>query len=337
MPPALNWKYVGTQTFAAGTISASHAALAALGAKTTYPDGTARTPGTGSAWTWTLRSTAGTNDAVTGVPPAATNTFNWAYIVAGSASTAASNATMCSPHISSVANCITVGMNRNTTGAYTTWNSTTPFTTAGQFTGYWPATVTFVTTFDTVVMWEAQDSCLILYAVSSSGQSGGAMMGGWIDPVVEVPGTTCETDGRLYGLTASGSNSVIPSTWLSTNNAAGGFLGNYSATNRYASTGYITPGTSTLAGNNLYRFDLFGSAWPSVTSASRDGSPIIVPFGFTNVSTGRFVGQTRSFGVGPYLVNGAGLYDKTSVYSGINGWIANPSTSGVGPSLLLRA
>lgn len=341
MPPSLNWKYVGAQTFTAGSISASHAAVAALGARTTYPDGTARAAGTGSAWTWTLRSTAGVNDAVTGAPPSASNPFTWNYILSGTVGTAAINAAMCSPHTSSVANCITVGMNRNTSGAWGNWNSTNPFTTAGQFTGYWPATTVFTTTvFDSVLLWEGQDSCFVLYVASGSGQTSGAVMGAWIDPVEYVVGTTCETDERLYGIAASGSTAVVPATWLTTNNATSGFLGTYNATNRSASTGYITPGTSTLAGNNLYRFDLFsgaGSYWPYLQSSARDGTPIVVPFGFTNVSTGNFVGQTRSMGVGPYLLSGAALYDVLSVSFGVSGWIANPSTSGVGPSLLLKA
>lgn len=340
MPPALNWKFLGAQPFAASNIAASHGALFTLGSRTTYPDGSARTAGTGSAWTWTLRVNAGVNEAVTGVPPAASNPFNWTYIVAGTAGTAAINASMCAPNISSVANCITVGMNRNTTGAYTTWNSATPFTTAGTFTGYWPATAVFsAIAFDNVAVWEGQDACLILYYSSTTGQVGAAIMGAWIDPVEYVVGTTCETDERLYGMATSGSSSVVVSTWLATNNAASGFLGNFSATNRHATTGYITPGTATLAGNGLYRFDLFTqtSMYPSIQSCSRDGSPVIVPFGFTNVSTGRFVGQTRNFGVGPYLLTNAGLYDKNSPVFGVSGWIANPGFSGVGPSLLMKA
>jgi hypothetical protein len=330
MPPNLNWKYVGTQGFATGNIAAAHGAVNTLGAKTTYPDGTARTPGSGSAWTWTLRVNAGVNEAVTGVPPV--NALLWTHIIAGMSATTPLAASLCPPDTLGQNNAVVVGMNRNTTGAYTTWNSATPFTTAGTFTGYWHVTIDFAT-YNQVVMWESQEACILQY-VTSAGTSSAAVFGAWIDPLEYVAGTTCETDERLYAMSASGYLGVIPATWLSTNNLNVGTVGNFGAANRNSHTGYVTPGTNTVANNYLFRFGLFSNTtyWPSFQAGSRDGTPIVVPFSFTNTVSGAFVGETRDFGVIPDQISSSALYDQF----GLKGWVFGYSTSSTGDSLMLK-
>ena len=52
----LNWKYVGAATFTVNNIAACLDAIYTLGQATTYANGAARTPGTGSAWTWARSS-----------------------------------------------------------------------------------------------------------------------------------------------------------------------------------------------------------------------------------------------------------------------------------------
>ena len=72
--PALNWRFVGGLAFTPGSINAGLDALYTLGTATTYADGTTRTPGTGSAWTW-LREVSGVTVAAYGNPP--TNALNF--------------------------------------------------------------------------------------------------------------------------------------------------------------------------------------------------------------------------------------------------------------------
>jgi hypothetical protein len=330
MPPNLNWKYVGTQGFATGNIAAAHGAVNTLGAKTVYPDGTARTPGSGSAWTWTLRVNAGVNEAVTGVPPV--NALLWTHIIAGTSAITPLAASLCPPDTLAQNNAVMIGMNRNTTGAYTTWNSATPFTTAGTFTGYWHVTPDFGTT-NTILVWESQEACIIQYA-DGIGNMSMAVFGAWIDPLEYVAGTTCETDERLYAMSASGFVGPTPATWLSTNNATTGILGNFGAANRNSHTGYVTPGTATVAGNYLFRFGLFTNTtyWPSYQSGSRDGTPVIIPFSFTNTATGAFVGETRDFGITPDQLSGAALYDQY----GLKGWSCGYSPVLAGDCVLLK-
>ena len=331
MPPNLNWKYVGTQNFATGSLTAAHAALNTLGAKTVYPDGTVRTPGSGSAWTWTLRVNAGVNEAVTGVPPV--NALLFTHIIAGTSATTPLAASLCPPDTLGQNNAVLVGMNRNTTGAYTTWNSATPFTTAGTFTGYWHVTIDFAT-YNQVILWESQEACIVQY-LTNLGTASAAIFGAWIDPLEYVAGTTCETDERLYGMSNTGYTGVMPQSWLSTNAAATGFIGNMGAANRNSHTGYVSPGTNTVAGNFLLRFGVFSNTtyWPSFQSYSRDGTTVVVPFAMTNSTSGAFIGETRDFGVIPDQLSASALYDQF----GLEGWVFGYNNTATGDTLLLKA
>jgi len=49
---ALNWRYVGSAGFATATVATVLDAVYTLGLSVTYADTTTRTPGSGSAWTW---------------------------------------------------------------------------------------------------------------------------------------------------------------------------------------------------------------------------------------------------------------------------------------------
>lgn len=359
--PALNWKYVGARTFLSSasngsTIASAHNALAALGALTQYPDGTVRTPGSGSAWTWNARTNAGITEAVTGVPPAATNPFNFTYIIAGTAATAPTAGARAAPDAgASEVNTILAGMNRNTTGAYTTWNSATPFTNAG-FTGYWYAANYYTNSLNfpyMVQLYESQEACIVLYRNYVNGVSA-VIMGAWLDPLEYVNGTTCETDGRIYALSTSGGglgldSNTVPATWLTTNNASTGMIGAHSATARQPHCGYIPPGatpnTSTLSSNAAFRFGTFPLAasnvyGPSVLSGSRDGSPVVVPLSLVNVATGAFIGQMRQIGMIPDQPAGTAVMDGTT----IEGWAFSSSTQSsatynafTGDTILLKA
>jgi len=330
-PPALNWKFLGTRNFSG--IAGAHDAVAALGALTSYPNGEARNPGTGSAWTWTIRKTGATSVAVTGVPPV--NALNFTYILAGETGVAPILASRLAPDTGSIAGCINIGMNRNTTGAYTTWNSATPFTTAGTFSGYWYATRVFAFPYGAVLMWEAQDACIVQYTLTvgpSVGLSSGAVFGAWIDPQEYVVGTTCETDERLYAMSNTGQGDFIPTAWLSTNSSAGGFLGNHATTAGDAHCGYFTPGAATI--NPARRFGVFSNTnyWPSGQSGSRDGTIVPVPFGLTNVATGAYIGRAREMGVIPFNSSGVGVYDQV----GLKGWTTGYATAYASHNVMLK-
>ena len=280
--PALNWKYVGEVTFAASSINAGLDGLYTLGTATTYADGTARTPGTGSAWTWN-REIIGVTVAAYGNPP--TNALNFRYIVGGQVGVVAYP--ILTPDIATQVNTLVYGMNRSS-GAYTTWSAAQPFTSG--FSSYWRATRSFATVaYDTVALWESQEGCVIQYGVVSTGVASSVQFGALFDPLSSAAGN-CESDGRLYSMCGSGSLTTTVSNWLNLGgNAMFGegvsFQSDYHA-------GIFAPGTAVMfggAGAQTKRFGIF-----NVTSdyTSLNGDVPRVPL-YVFSAAGAFLGQGR--------------------------------------------
>jgi len=274
--PALTWKFVGTQSFVSG-IANSHDAVYTLGTAVTYADGTARTPGSGSAWTW-AREVSGTTVAVYGNPP--TNALTMRYILAGDTSTTAY--TFLTPDTTGTANIVLCGMNR-ASGAYTTWTNAQPFTSG--FSGFWRGTRAFsVVAYDSVAMWESQEGCVIQYGIASTGVTSTVFFGAVIDPLNTAAGT-CESDGRLYVFSGCGSASTVSSVFLNTT-TDGPF--SHNGSNTQAHCGVFSPGTTTVIPATR-----FGTFQPSTTFIALNGDIVRMPFSYVN-SSNAFLGQARS-------------------------------------------
>ncbi len=129
--PAQQWKYVGSQSFVSGTVAAALDALYTLGTAATYADGSARTPGSDSAGTYSRYQNVGVTEAIY-CTPATANALNQRLIWAGSASVG--SATMAAPD-TYLQNHILVSVNKNS-GAFNAWDAALPFT-SGEFFGYW--------------------------------------------------------------------------------------------------------------------------------------------------------------------------------------------------------
>lgn len=281
--PALTWKYVGAQSFVSG-IANSHDAVYALGTAVTYADGSARTPGSGSAWTW-AREVSGSTVAVYGNPP--TNALSMRYIIAGDTSTTAY--TFLTPDTTGTANIVVCGMNRSS-GAYTTWTNAQPFTSG--FSGYWRGTRAFATlAYDSVSMWESPEGCMLQYAVASTGVTSVVIFGAVIDPLNTAAGT-CESDGRLYVFSGCGSASTPTSVFLATA-TEGPF--SHTASNTTAHCGIFSPGTTTVVPATR-----FGTWQPSGAFLALNGDIVRLPFSYVNASNA-FLGQARSI----YLIRDA--------------------------------
>ncbi len=285
--PTLNWRYVGVQTFVS-TINNALDAAYTLGTATTYADGSARTPGTGSAWTWN-REVSGVTVAAYGVPP--TNALGFDYIIGGTVG--ASAYTFLTPDTATLANCIVYGMNRSS-GAFTTWTSATPFTNAGGFSGYWRGTRTFVATaYDSVSMWESQEGCILQFANAANGQSATIGLGALIDPLSSAP-LNAESDGRLYSMWGSGSVSVTSGTWASVAVGTDATAWAGSAGSGGCHMGTFAPGTNVMlggAGAQTYRF---GTYVPTTTFTSTNGDIARVPLSAWN-GTNTYIGQSRQW------------------------------------------
>ncbi len=159
----LNWKYVGTAILGASTVPALLDAVYTLGIATTYANGTARTPGSNSAWTWARQQIAGTTEAAYGNPP--TNALGMRYILGGTTSTVRAY-TLLTPDTATSVNLIVAGMNRGS-GTFGNWYDAQPFTSG--FSGYWRASRLFsAIAYDRVAMWESQEGCVVQMFTAAS-------------------------------------------------------------------------------------------------------------------------------------------------------------------------
>jgi hypothetical protein len=283
---ALNWRYCGLRTFTAGNLPASHDAIYDMGTSATYADGSARVPGTGSAWTWNREQATGTTVAIRGTPPI--NALNFQYLIANT--TGLTAYTFVSPDTATAANTPIYGMNRNS-GAYTTWTSATPFTNAG-FSGYWRAARAFGTVpYDSVSMWESQECIVVQYGHSPTGSTAVVGMGAFVDPL-STAALNAETDGRLYMMWATGSNTNTSAAWLGTN-ADGSMFGGGDAVNGRGHAGVFAPGTNVMLGGAGIQTFKFGTFVPTNTFTAINGDIVRVPICLFNSSTNNFTGQLR--------------------------------------------
>lgn len=286
--PTLNWRRLAPVTLAANTVNAMLDAIYTAGTAATYADGSTRTPGTDCAWTWSRDTTnalqTGATTAAWGTPPTSfpgvTNpgtvipqTVIWA------GSTAAPTNTLQYTSVTSdarTANIVYVGQCKNP-GAYSDWNTATPFTT-GEFTGFATAApLPSAAVWGQMQMYESQEAVVVqFWRAAANVQTAASIAGAFVDPLSASP-LVSETDGRLYGLSSSGSNNYNSSTFLSATSVALFYEANVSTNSRF---GVFGPGTATIAG--LRRF---GSFTPGTNTVSLNGDIPLLPCYAASIST----------------------------------------------------
>lgn len=293
--PTLNWRmlqpvYVAaTGSAITGGIAGILDAVYTMGTSTTYADGTARTPGSGSAWTWNKDNTTFGTGATTAcyASPPTTTAINQQIIVAGSTSVA--GAVWKQMFDGRNANQMFAGVAKNS-GAYTSWNNaTTPFT-VGDFTGFSAGvggsnlanTNTYI-----VYMLESQEAVVVWVAsVNNVNLNCGAfVLGAYVDPL-SANASNAESDGRLYGVTSSGFVGLLLSGWLGTVGGTQGLLFSHDPTASYYHCVVFTPGAGTLLGANK-----FFAPSPTPDFTSRNGDLPQIPFQL--VSGNNYLGQLR--------------------------------------------
>ena len=235
----LAWRYVGAQAFASATVASALDALFTLGASATYADGTTRTVGSGSAWTWSRYQNAGTTEACYATPPA--TTLGLRVILAGAASLPSPSPTMAAPD-AAAANVLNVNVIKNA-GSFSSWNAASPFT-SGQTFGYWRVWST-AAGVGTVRLYEGTEAVLVLIETASA-TAYGAILGALLDSESTDVTLDSESDGKLYGIITSGTQSNISGTIYTTAQ----FL-NHSTSASFHHAGIFTPAGSSLLTMNL--------------------------------------------------------------------------------------
>lgn len=283
---ALDWRRLAPVTLTANTVNAALDAIYTAGTALTYADGSVRTPGTNCAWTWAQDTTnalqPGATTAVWGTPPTAgplapVGVIPQTVIWAGS--TAAPTATLQYTSVTTdarTASMIYVGQCKNP-GAYSNWNSATPFTT-GQFTGFATAAVLPASAvWGQMQMYESQEAVIVqFWRAAANTQASSAIAGAFLDPG-SAAASVSETDGRLYGLSSSGSNNYNSATFLTATTDALFYETQTAGNSRF---GYFVPGSAGI--NGMRRFGTFA---PGTTTVSLNGEIPLMPYYAASIST----------------------------------------------------
>lgn len=292
--PTLNWRmlqpvYVGaTGSAVTGGVAGILDAIFTMGTATTYADGSARTPGSGSAWTWNKDNTTFATGATTAcyASPPTTTAINQQIIVAGSTSVA--GAVWKQLYDTRAANVLFAGVAKNS-GAYTSWNNgTTPFS-IGDFTGFsagvGSSNLANTTTY-IVYMLESQEAVVVwVTSLNTGGNCGAFVLGAYVDPL-SANALNAESDGRIYGIASSGFVGRLVQTWLSVASGTNGTLFINDVTTNYYHSVTFTPGAGTVVASNR-----FFSPSPTPDFTSRNGDLPQIPLQM--VVGSQYLGQLR--------------------------------------------
>jgi hypothetical protein len=313
---ALTWRQLPTQTIAVGStaISAYLDAIYAAFGSSTYADGTARSAGSGLAWSVSRYQVSSTTEAVYLLP--VSSDLNQRVAFAGASVVTSYTPTMMTGN-TKVADMLYTGLSKNTTGIAANWygNSGAPFS-GGSFSGYAAVSSRSASYNTTLRCYESQDAIMVVFEQNSS-VVGMAAVGAFIDPESTDTTNDAESDGKLYGLSVGTSFS-----WSTAVSSVGATVGlNYNAmfaspliaspTNAYSKMAIFAPG-----GSSLLLCTPMSAGYCSNSIKSRNLKNIKFPillglyntygtsYGTLNTPASTFVGRLREMWVTARAANG---------------------------------
>lgn len=319
----LNWRMLTPVTLQVASVNGLLDVIYAMGTSTTYADGSARVPGTGSAWTWTRDQANAVQPGVTtaciGVPPI--NALNMGYIIAGSTGSPASGPTMNTDTYT--ATTPIVGMNKNG-GVYTTWTNALPFT-SGQFSGFVSGARGGYNVAGTIVyIWESQEATIISLG-QLSGNSTLFGMGALIDPLSSAAANS-ESDGCLYSIFTTGRTSNLSNIWLSdgttTNTPMFGAAIN-------SNSHWYTFNVGAVSTTRLTLRAAVGVSYSAQTLSS--GAPVLLPWQMM-FSPSTYAGQLRNI----YQIKAAALGQVWQAGGVVSGYTVAASPTATNDAMLMQ-
>lgn len=296
----LNWRQLSSVIPASNAIKDVLDAVYTCMTATTYRNGNARTPGSGSAWTFSRYQNAGTTEAVYGTPVAAA--LNHRLILGGASG--AKTPTMASPDTWATST-VLAGLAKNA-GAYNAWDNAAPFT-SGQFYGYWRAVASTVTVAKVWAM-ECQEAVVIVFE-TAAGLCFPIMCGAYLDP--ESSGAAAESDGRRYGLvTPHPTAGMAVANFLE---GSGAWLGHATAATSYHHMVADVGAVSTFVTAQLAMISS-GSTTTSMQDSA--GNAVVFPLCIRRSSAApndNYLGVTRQFGITRNALSYARRVNSSSV------------------------
>ena len=208
--PALQWRKLPVVTISSAISSSDYLrTINNMLTGSTYFDGSARTVGSGSAWSSSIAYTTGSNvEAVLCYPPLTTQLSQSVLITTKATSGAASGGapTMTTSEPSLVAGSLSVGLSKNS-GNFTNWTGSTPMGISSSFTGYVNIYINTLHTLSTskITIYESKEALILNIGNSSTPTINFFVMcGALYDPQQTTTSVDAELDNRLYGILKSG-------------------------------------------------------------------------------------------------------------------------------------
>ena len=335
---ALNWKQLPNQIVASGSTSPADI-INAIGdafASTTYIDGTARTPGSGTAWTRTISQVGGITEAVYLAP--VSSTLGQRVCIGGSGTTARALTILSGTTQTSVINLIYAGVGKNVTTNAANWYSN-PFAD-GSFSGYAVFGAARSSTLSaTIRCYECSDAVAV--TVEQGGAVyGAAILGAWLDPE-SANASDAESDGKLYGLAtlgtaASGVSTGSPSggvNWAANNtNAASALLfATASGGNTTAQAAVFTPGAGTTLQVSMSSAYGNFATYAGMTTMNFINVRFPIMMAQVPYSAAIFIGRVREIWYSGYALNGTAYENNGSLV----GFLISANSGQSGQALLL--
>ena len=291
--PALQWRKLPVVTISSAISSSDYLrTINDMLTGSTYFDGSARTVGSGSAWSSSIAFTTGSNvEAVLCYPPFRTQLSQSVLIVTKATSGAASGGTptMATNDASLIAGGLQVGLSKNS-GNFTNWTGSTPMGISSSFTGYTQMTAVALYTYasNKITIYESKEALILNIGNSSTPTINYFVMcGALYDPQQTTTSVDAELDNRLYGILRGIYNSSIGPSFLSN---ASDFIDHNTSTSLCKHV-MFTPQQSTLKTILCTKFN--ASNFNNAGFISNTGKLVKLPLYFVDSTTGNFQGTLR--------------------------------------------
>jgi len=291
--PALQWRKLPVVTISSAISSSDYLrTINNMLTGSTYFDGSARTVGSGSAWSSSIAYTTGSNvEAVLCYPPLTTQLSQSVLIITKATSGAASGGTptLATSEAAFLLGSIYVGLSKNS-GNFTNWTGSTPMGISSSFSGYMNMLAVATHTFTTgkITIYESKEALILNIGNSSTPTVNYVVLcGALYDPQQTTTSVEAELDNRLYGILKSHRTTGPETTFLTSN---GNFLDHYVSTTS-AKHVMFTPQQSVL--KTMYCTKFTSTNFVSSGFISNTGKLVKIPLYFVDLTTGNFQGTLR--------------------------------------------
>jgi hypothetical protein len=318
--PHTNWRYVGSASFTPASPAALMNAIYDLGVATTYHDNSSRTPGLGSAGTWEKVVVSNVTESVYVTP--AEDTLTSRIMIGGATYTPSPLPTVGPGEPSYVANTVVVNVVKNA-GAFLQWNASSPFTSGQTFgwTRFWQTS----NGTGNVYLWESKDCVAVLVSNSAGSSMYGFIGGAIIDPESDDTATDAESDGKMYGLVASGTSAIGGEF-----NSQGAFLEHSTFTSGPNKAGVFSPGSGSVI--TMQRISRFTGSVSATRLKTRSGKFARVAIVMRSNSPDNCLGRLRDI----YVYTDAQVPSIQTDGAGVIGYIFGSSAANLSDCILLE-